>query len=521
MQSKKLLLCVFLNAVIITTVAVYMFLYPAVLLVVYLNDDGLVKAQTPRFVYQLHQQLSNKMGPWAKERVLAKAATQLGVEDVAGTEWPIFSSVFYLWATENLQHAWEIDHTLSKEAPNKYGADAIKAAIELILDENHATWVKQHWGETYLEKENLFYRMLIISGMTSYQSLTGDNQFEPFLRRQVNSLAKELDDSPYGLLDDYPEECYPVDIVPAIVAIARADRLLNTDHSAMIQRAIRGFSDTRLDSKTNLPAYNVSARTGEAIGGARGVGVSFMTLWSPEIWPATANQWYTDYVLHFWQHSTLFAGFREFPKHVTNKDWFLDIDSGPVLNGYGVAASAFGIGAARANDHFEHAYALSAMGLACSWPLPDGTLLTCRLLSNASDAPYVGEAALLFGLSVLPVNTIADMNTHKEIETRTPLLVYIIIFSHLLVAVVLLWSVVKLVRQWCSKNDSLNIKYPKAQFVVYLLLMSVAMIGLAVNATFGYIFMMLMLLFPRIHVIKPEKINTLSRHFPRMEQLEK
>jgi hypothetical protein len=78
------------------------------------------------------------------------------------------------------------------------------------------------------------------------------------------------------------------------------------------------------------------------------------------------------------------------------------VDAGPVLKGFGCAACAFGVGAARVNGHFEHAYPLTAEMLVASWPLPNGTRLFPRLLSNAADAPYLGEAAILFNLTRLP-----------------------------------------------------------------------------------------------------------------------
>ena len=40
--------------------------------------------------------------------------------------------------------------------------------------------------------------------------------------------------------------------------------------------------------------------------------------------------------------------------------------------------------------------------MAASWPLPDGTLLAPRAVSHAADAPYLGEAAILYFLTVPP-----------------------------------------------------------------------------------------------------------------------
>ena len=50
----------------------------------------------------------------------------------------------------------------------------------------------------------------------------------------------------------------------------------------------------------------------------------------------------------------------------------------------------------------QRAYELTAQALVAAWPLPNGTLLGPRLVSNFVDAPYIGETALLFAWSRMP-----------------------------------------------------------------------------------------------------------------------
>jgi hypothetical protein len=402
MKSASRLL-VYCNAALIVAVSLYFFALPSVILLKSINDPGLKTAEIPRFTFDLHKSLTERMERWARERVVTGQAEQVNTYNISGTEWPIFGSVFYLWATESLQEAWLADPTLASEMPTAYASGAIDAVTALIADPNHATWVKDHWGADYLERENLFYRMLLISGLTSYQKLTGETRYQMLLTHQVESLSQEIDASPYGLLDDYPGECYPIDIMPAIAAIQRADAVLGTDHSARIVRALRAFEGAVLDPNTQLPTYVANSKSGQGFGSARGIGASFMLIWAPEVWQETAQQWYVRYDEHFWQADWFLAGFREFPQNRKHANFWLDVDAGPVLFGYGTAASAFGIGAARVNGRFEQAYPLSAEALVASWPLPNGTLLLPRLLSDFSDAPYVGEAALLFNLTRKPI----------------------------------------------------------------------------------------------------------------------
>lgn len=472
-------LAVYGNAVIAFALIAYFFIIPFFSLTFVLLDPNLASGEPPRIVFRLHKSLSRRYEAWARERVESGRAAQLNTYDISGTEWPMFSSVFYLWTTESLQEAWERNPRLAREAPAKYASEAIESAAALIADPTNATWVKQHWGDSYLQRENLFYRMLLISGLTSYQKLSGQRTYESLLRDQVESLSAEMDRSPYGLLDDYPGECYPIDILPAIAAIQRADAVLGTDHSAFVQRAIRGFQDSRLDPATGLPAYVADSKTGQGQGSARGVGISFMLIWAPELWAQTASDWYVLYERQFWKEGSLIVGFREFPEGYPAPFGVLDVDAGPVIADYGTAASAFGIGAARANGRFGQAYGLSAEALAVSWPLPNGTLLLPRLLSNLSDAPYVGETALLFSLSRRGI-----VGNPQTGERRLPFSVILILLSYLGFGIVFAKLALYRFRLHVLRLDQIGFSPSKGDVKIWIIVVAGAILALAFSSGF-------------------------------------
>ena len=473
MSRKLMFITAYGNAFIMIALTTYFFIIPFGILASAINDPGLKNGETPRFLYRWHHQLSDKFEPWARERIDSERATELNTNNISGTEWPIFSAVFYLWTTEALQDAWAEDPSLNTTMPKEYARGAIESAAAIISDPNHANWVKVHWGDDYLSQENLFYRMLLISGLTSYQKLLGDEKYEPLLIDQVESLSQELDASPFGLLDDYPGQCYPIDILPAIAAIQRADGVLGTDHSVFIARAIHGFEGTRLDAQTQLPAYIANSKTGEGIGPARGVGISYMLIWTPELWPETAQTWFERYETHFWQEGLIVTGVREFSKQSTYSEWLVDVDAGPVINGYGTAASAFGVGAARANGRFDQAYPLSAEMLVAAWPLPNGTLLGARTLSNLSDAPYTGEAILLFNLTRQPIfdNMISGKNA-------LPPVVYLALSLYLAVGLAGLSYAFRSVKRWQRQLSELTKPQPYFPFIGWILLILAGAIAL-------------------------------------------
>lgn len=492
MDKEHHILPLYFNSVAMICLAIYLCFIPFVSIINQVHQITRAGEGISPFTYRWHQALSKDFQGWAEERVASGKAGKLNVNNISGTEWPMFSAVFYLWATEALQDAWSVDPRLYEESPAEYAGGAIEAAIALITDPNHAHWVQIHWGADYLSRQNLFYRMLLIHGMVSYQKLTGNDTYEDFLRDQVESLAREIDSSPYGLLEDYPGQCYPVDVVPAIAAIRRADEVLGTDHSAFVSRAARGFQGDFLDPLTQLPTYTAVLSQGKGTGSSRGVGVVYMLTWSPELWPEENAAWYASFLDHFWQQNWLIAGFREFPREKNLPEWFfLDVDAGPVLAGYGTAASAFGIGAARANGDLERAIPLTAEALVASWPLLDQTRLSARLLSNLSDAPYTGETALLFTLTRIPSSSTTEIG-----RVGLPFIYYFGLSIYLEAGLLLVVIALKRIRQWPETSSQFKPGELSSQFNLWLFVLFAGCVVLVINPLLGAICLGISLAFP-------------------------
>src|SRR4029077_14157666 len=136
------------------------FLNPGLTIIHDLTDPNIRTAGIPKSAWRLHRSLTPRYAKWATERLDSALAAQLSTANISGTEWPLFGSVFYLWATESLQDAWEKDNRPSSVAPKVYAKAAIEAAARLVIDPKQANWVKIHWGDKYLSTQNVFYRML-------------------------------------------------------------------------------------------------------------------------------------------------------------------------------------------------------------------------------------------------------------------------------------------------------------------------------------------------------------------------
>ncbi len=132
------------------------------------------------------------------------------------TEWPMFGAVFFLVTAEDLHARGKIDATQGTVR------EAVEKAAQIVASPVTATWVRTKWGNGYLEKENVFYRMLLILGLSSYERITGRTQYHALMSRQRVTLAEELGKAKLHLRDDYPNECYPADMLWAVAAIQRA-----------------------------------------------------------------------------------------------------------------------------------------------------------------------------------------------------------------------------------------------------------------------------------------------------------
>ena len=68
----------------------------------------------------------------------------------------MFGSAYLLVTAEELHRTGKIDATRGVVR------EAIDKAAEVVASPITATWVRTKWGDDYLERENVFYRMLLI-----------------------------------------------------------------------------------------------------------------------------------------------------------------------------------------------------------------------------------------------------------------------------------------------------------------------------------------------------------------------
>ncbi len=366
------------------------FLFPAwVTLRAVYSPEMRAAAQPPGLVGAF-EKTATRYGSWAAAYLENETAASVDSHDVALTEWPMFGSVFFLVAAEELSKS----HQIVIDGSTR---EALELAAQVVAHPATSTWVQVKWGSSYLERENVFYRMLLIMGLGNYESLTGDKRYAATLRKQTESLTRELLAAPLHLADDYPEECYPNDVLWAVAALKRASKLGYGSRQDVDRLAIGLLTVLEGPARASqgLPAFQVDAKTGEPLQPARGSANSGLLSMTAELDATVASRWFERYAGQYWQDGWI-SGFREVPVGVGGYE---DVDSGPVVFGIGSVATGFGIGAARSVGRFDHAVPLAMETVPASWPTPFGLLLPGALGWAAADGWCFGELALLFSMT--------------------------------------------------------------------------------------------------------------------------
>lgn len=383
-------------------------------------DDGLRCAKPSKFAFALHRSLSEKLPGYVKRRIDSKVASTLKIHQITATESPVYGAFFYLQATERLQKQWQKDPALAGKAPAMTGASAIEASLRLIMDPDHAHWVRSYWGDDYLTDPNCFYRMLLVGSITSHHNLTGSTDHLPLLRTLVDDLIADIDDSPSGLIDDYPDQCFPCDVACCLAMIANTSDALGRDHRGWAKRS---FARMMRHYPDGLTPYMADAASAHPRAPSRGCTNGFFLTYSPQLAPEQSPEWYRNFAGQFWQENAIAAGWREFSNKANAPSHAYDPDSGPVIFGFGTAATGLGLGCTRTHGDHRRAGILGAEMIAASYPLPGGTLLLPRLVSDLDHAPYFGEIAILHQLSLLPE---VQSNARIERSALPPCVFYIL-----------------------------------------------------------------------------------------------
>ncbi|WP_174557142.1 hypothetical protein [Nocardia jejuensis] len=165
-------------------------------------------------------------------------------------------------------------------------------------------------------------------------------------------------------LQAYPRQAWPVDNVVAVAALRMHDRVVGPRFGAVIEQWLSA-ARAQLDPSTGLLPHQVLPATD----GARGSSQAVIQRFLPEIDSRWAGEQYAAFRRAFVDAPFGLTGVREYPRgtHGTG-----DVDSGPLISGISLSATAVALGAARANGDRELGGSLTALGETFGAPVTFG-----------------------------------------------------------------------------------------------------------------------------------------------------
>jgi hypothetical protein len=176
-------------------------------------------------------------------------------------------------------------------------------------------------------------------------------------------LARAFAQSESGVLEAYPGQSWPVDSLFGYRSLQIHDELYGTRYFATFARYERTMRRSA-DPKSGLMPSFVYL-DGRARDVPRGCALSWSLAVLPDLDPDFAAEQWAAYRHDFLRCAGGLCLLREYPPGV---DRASDVDSGPVVAGLGMSASAFGLAAARAQGDTEVAEALRRTGELLGFP---------------------------------------------------------------------------------------------------------------------------------------------------------
>jgi hypothetical protein len=170
-------------------------------------------------------------------------------------------------------------------------------------------------------------------------------------------LFSEFTASKTAVLEAHPGQSWPVDSLFAFEALQLHDRLYGTQYFKVFDKWVASVESTK-DKATGLHVSFLNL-DGTVRDVPRGCALSWSLAVLPRLAPKLAAEQWAAYKRSFFHCGFGTCVVREYPPGVERPG---DVDSGPVVNGYGMSATAFALAAARANGDLETASALERLG---------------------------------------------------------------------------------------------------------------------------------------------------------------
>ena len=248
-----------------------------------------------------------------------------------------------------ISHVSEACVNLALEEPalREEGERCLDRAADLALDPRSSPLDVPADRADDLGEHGLYLAHLGIT-LGAYARLVGDGQHDEVHRRVARRLLELSVGDPQLHAPSFAGDPHrwPADQAVVLRALQLYDETRNSQLHTVPLMAWLAVMETHRDPATGL---YISELTGADDSSAlpRGCATTWTVRYLAPVAPAAAEDQWERAKRHQLTRLGPLAGFREWPRGVQRP---ADVDSGPIVMGVGAAATAFGMGAARAMD---------------------------------------------------------------------------------------------------------------------------------------------------------------------------
>lgn len=206
-------------------------------------------------------------------------------------------------------------------------------------------------------------------------------------------IAQAIENRATPFVLSYPGQAWPVDTFPAVVSLRGHTQLVDDRYEPLIADWLVKVNGL-LDEETGLTPHRTDYLTGAMLDGARGTSQVLILRFLAEIDPAAAR---AQYGLFRQQYVVLRLGVPAVHEFAPGRPSRGDVDSGPLIAGTSMSATAVGLGTARVLGDEEVAQAMAHAGEALGFPLHIG-----RKKYYAFGLLPIGDAFVAWSRSSVP-----------------------------------------------------------------------------------------------------------------------
>lgn len=223
--------------------------------------------------------------------------------------------------------------------------------IDRLLSREVRAFDRDRWGDDPIDaldrpanrSDHTSYLGYLNLALGLHRQLDPASRFASLHDRITAHFAARYRAAPIQLLETYPGERYPVDNAAAIASIAQHARLTQTDHGAIVATWTAYVRAHYLDPTTGLLRQSVAA-DGSPIDAPRGSGTALAAYFLSFADDPLSRELYAAVAQRLRGTVLGFGAVREYPASQAGRG---DIDSGPIVFGYGVSATGFALSASR------------------------------------------------------------------------------------------------------------------------------------------------------------------------------